>query len=563
MSNSEIIKISARGIAVLNNPLINKGTAFTQNERDELQLNGLLPIHVSSVEEQIQRNYESFSRKRTPIGKYEFLLGLSSRNELLFYQVIQRFASEMLPIIYTPTVGEAALRYSRIFFHHRGLYLSYPLKDKMDSLFQNYPQKEIDVIVVTDGERVLGLGDQGIGGMTIPVGKLSLYTLFGGVHPAKTLPILLDVGTNNEELLNDPLYIGWRHKRLQGEEYDAFISEFIARVKKQYPNALLQWEDFGKNNARRLLDLYKDQLLSFNDDIQGTASVALAAILGALNVSGQKLVDQKIAILGGGSAGTGIADTLVNALVDEGLSPQEAASSIYIVDREGLIHFNSAHVTEGQRPYIQSQAAIKDWQIRNPEHISLYDVVYNAHPTILIGVSAQAGAFTKEVIEEMMRRTERPIVLPLSNPTSKAECTPDELIEWTEGKAIIATGSPFKPVLFQGRVYHVGQCNNIYIFPGIGLGALASGARKVTDGMFLAAARTLASHSPAMQDVTASLFPPIEQVRGVTREIALAVGKKAIEEGVARVELADLEKAIEARMWEPHYPIYSASALST
>lgn len=521
------MKISQRGTDILNNPLLNKGTGFTQAERDQLGLNGLLPTHVSTLDEQIARSYQNYSKKRTPLGKYEYLIAMLMRNEMLFYQFVSRYAAEMLPIIYTPTVGEAAQNYSRIYFNRRGLYFSYPLQDKMEEILSNYPQKDIEVIVVTDGERILGLGDQGIGGMTIPVGKLSLYTLFGGIHPAKTLPIFLDVGTNNEELLKDPLYLGWRHKRLTGEAYNAFVDRFVKAIHKRYPKVLLQWEDFGKNNARTLLERYRKQLLSFNDDIQGTAAVTLAAILAAVQITKHPLTEQRVAILGGGSAGMGIADMLVEAMVAEGMPRETAVKRLYIVDIDGLLY---GHDT-------------KNWKVADQKKITLEEVVANAHPTILVGVCAQKGAFTKELITEMARHTERPIVFPLSNPTSKAECTPKELVEWTSGKAIIATGSPFEPVTWQGKTYNIGQCNNVYIFPGVGLGALASKSEEVTDEMFLAAARTLAAHSPALKDPTASLFPTIEEVRGVARKIAIAVAKS--------------EKAVDALIWEPEYPIYT------
>ncbi|MES2273825.1 MAG: NAD-dependent malic enzyme [Chlamydiota bacterium] len=555
-SKEAVVRVKGLGPEILNTPLLNKGTAFSQEERDQFALNGLLPSHISSVDEQIERSYYNFSRKRTPLGKYDFLMGLLNRNELLFYQFVSRYPAEMLPIIYTPTVGEAAVQYSSIYFHQRGLYLCYTLKDKIEEIFEKNPQERVDVIVVTDGERILGLGDQGIGGMTIPVGKLSLYTLFGGIHPARTLPILLDVGTNNPDLIKDPLYLGWRHPRLSCAEYDDFIFRFIQAVKKRYPKVLLQWEDFGKNNARKLLDRYRSELLSFNDDIQGTAAVTLAGLLAAVKESKQKLSGQRIAILGGGSAGTGIADMLVHAMVEEGLSQEEARHRIYLIDIDGLIHFNSPHINESQRPYVQPQMGIKDWKIINPEQISLLDVVSNAHPTILIGVCAQAGAFTQEIIEEMARHTKHPIVFPLSNPTSKAECTPQELIEWTKGQAIIATGSPFQPVQYEGKTYQIAQCNNVYIFPGLGLGALAAKASQITETMFLEAARTLASVSPALKDPTASLFPKIDEVRGVSRLIAIAVAKKACQEKVASITPSEIEKRIDALVWEPKYPRY-------
>lgn len=551
----ELIKVGKRGSAILNSSLLNKGTAFTQEERDALGLNGLLPPRISTVEDQIKRSYINFSQKRTPLEKYENLVGLMSRNELLFYQFISRYPAEMLPIIYTPTVGDAAIHYSRGYFHQRGLYLSYPLKDKLEEIIGNYSINEVDVIVVTDGERILGLGDQGIGGMTIPIGKLSLYTLFGGIHPARTLPIILDVGTNNEQCLNDELYLGWQHKRLSGSEYDAFIDRFVKAIHKRYPKVLLQWEDFGKNNARPLMKRYRHQILSFNDDIQGTAAVTLAALLAAVKVKKQSLKDQRVVILGGGSAGLGIADMIVNAMVDEKLTREEACQHIFIIDIDGLIDFGSKNVDEAQKPYLKSRDEVKDWKV-NSDRISFFDVVANAHPTILIGVCAQGGAFTKEIIQEISKHVDRPIIFPLSNPTSKAECTPAEVIEWTQAKAIIATGSPFSPVEYEKKTYTIGQCNNVYIFPGVGLGAIGAQATEVTDEMFLEAARTLASFSPALKNPTASLFPPIEEVRMVSRHIATAVAKKACEENVAKISLDEIEKGIEAHIWEPHYPKY-------
>lgn len=552
----ETVKINLSPQEILNTPLLNKGTAFTQRERDELGLHGLIPSRISSVEDQLERAYLNFSKKRTPLGKYDFLMNLMNRNELLFYQFLDRHPAEMLPLIYTPTVGEAAIHYSSIYFQQRGLYISYPIKEKIEEIFERYPQDEVDVVVVTDGERILGLGDLGIGGMTIPVGKLSLYTLFGGFHPSKTLPILLDVGTNNPDLLRDQIYLGWRHERIGGAEYDAFIDRFVKALKKRYPKALLQWEDFGKENARRVLKKYRSEVLSFNDDIQGTAAVLLAGIVAALKATKQHLKDQRIAILGGGSAGTGIADILTQALIGEGIPPEEARQRIYLIDREGLIHFNSPAIMNGQRAYMQPQSAIKDWNIENLQYISLLDVIRNAKPSVLIGVCAQAGAFTREAIQEMQKYQERPIVFPLSNPTSKAECTPQELLEWTDGKAVFATGSPFQPVHFKGKTYQVAQCNNVYIFPGLGLGALTAEARQITDGMLLAAAHALAAQSPALKDPAAPLFPPIQEVREVSQRIALEVGKKAHQEKVSSLPPETIEKRIRERVWVPHYPQY-------
>lgn len=539
MSMTEIVKLPLTGLEILNDPMLNKGTAFTQEERDAFHLNGLLPPKISLPEDQIRRTYYNYSQKKSPMEKYDALIGLMSRNEHLFYQFALRYVKEIVPIIYTPTVGEAAQNYSRIYFHQKGLYLSYPMKDRLDEIIASWPEKEVAAIVVTDGERILGLGDQGIGGMTIPIGKLSLYTLCGGIHPARTLPIILDVGTNNPSLIDDPFYLGWHHARLDRAEYDAFVELFVKAIKKRFPKVLLQWEDFGKENARRLLDKYRDQILSFNDDIQGTAAVTLGGLLAAVKSIGQKLSDQTIAILGGGSAGTGIADIAVQAMQQEGLSLTEARQKIFIIDIDGLIRKGSSHINEAQAPYTH------DWQGK----ASLLDVVTTAKPTILIGVCAQGGAFTKEIVQQMAKNAKRPIIFPLSNPTSRAECTASDAIQWTNGQAIIGTGSPFDPVTLNGKTHIIGQCNNVYIFPGMALGVISAKASKVTDEMFLAAARTLAENSPVIKDPNASLFPPIEDVRKVSRLIAIAVAKLA---GVP-------EKAVDANIWDPHYPKYVPS----
>lgn len=539
-----------RGLELLLNPLLNKGTAFTNAERDALGLHGLLPSHVSSVEEQLKRSYRNFTKKRTPLGQYAYLMSLLNRNELLFYQLVLRHVVEMLPVIYTPTVGEAAVQYSQIYSHRRGLYVSAPLEDKIEAMVDALPHDELDVLVVTDGERILGLGDQGIGGMAIPIGKLSLYTLFAGIHPAKTLPVVLDVGTNNEALLKDPLYLGWRHERLRGERYNSFIERFVRAIQKRYPKALLQWEDFGKLNARRLLEQYRRQILSFNDDIQGTAAVVVSALIAAVKAAKGKLADQKIVILGAGSAGTGIAEMLSHAHI-----PHE---HIYLVDMHGLIHFNTPNVDETQKPFVKTREEIAKWRVNNVEHISLSEVVENVHPSVLIGVSAQAGAFTREIVQSMQREVTRPIIFPLSNPTSKSEATPEELLSWTNGQALVATGSPFQPVALNGVNYEVAQCNNVYIFPGVGLGALAVGAREVSNGMFLAAATTLAECSPALSEKGASLFPKLTDVREASQHIALAVAKQAIEEGLAeRAGESELRARIAAHVWEPTYPVYA------
>ncbi|MBI3508621.1 MAG: NAD-dependent malic enzyme [Chlamydiia bacterium] len=549
----DTVAISLTGPDLLFDPMHNKGTAFSERERKLFHLHGLLPPHVSTVEEQISRLYENIQHRKTPIGKYQFLRDLMGRNMILFYQFLDRYAEEMLPIVYTPTVGEAALEYSQLYVQPKGLYLSYPQAKKIDAIFKQYPYRDVQVIVVTDGERILGLGDQGIGGMTIPVGKLSLYTLFGGIHPSKTLPILLDVGTNNPQLLQNRLYLGWHHKRLIGKQYAAFVHLFVQAVKKYFPKALLQWEDFGQANARPLLERYRKKILSFNDDIQGTSAVTLGGLNAALQITKQKLTEQKIVIFGAGSAGTGIADGLVLEMMEQGLSRQQAAAHIYLISIDGLIHFSTKEVYESQKLYVKTHADLKGWKISG-EKITLMDVVRNAHPSILIGVSAQGGAFTKEIVQEMARHIKRPIIFPLSNPTAKSECTPQEALEWTEGRAILATGSPFEGVCYKNKQYQIGQCNNVYIYPGMGAGAVACEAKEVTDRMFLAAAKTLALYSPALKDPTASLFPPIAKVREISRHIAIAVAKQAIREKVSRMKNSQLTKKVDELMWEPHYP---------
>lgn len=551
MGKEEIIQIRDKGAAILRCPLWNKGTAFTQEERDELGLNGLLPPKISSIEQQIKRTYLNYSKRKTPLAKYQSLMALMMRNELLFYQFAACYPEEVLPIIYTPNVGDAAMEYSRIYFHQRGLYLPYPLKEKIEELIFNYPTDDIEVIVVTDGERILGLGDLGIGGMTIPVGKLSLYTLFGGVHPGKTLPIILDVGTDNEELLHDELYLGWNHKRIRGAEYDDFIEGFVKAVRKRYPKVLLQWEDFGKANARRILHRYQKQILSFNDDIQGTASVALGALLAALKVQDKRLKEENIVIFGAGSAGLGIADMITVAMREEGLSEEEACKRIFLIDVFGLIHSGTRDMTEGQRRFAHPLDSLKGGDFKR-ERIDLMDVIRYAKPSVLIGVSAQTGAFSQKVIEEMSKVSKRPIIFPLSNPTSKAECTPQEVFTYSMGKGIVATGSPFPYGEFEGKKIPVSQCNNVYIFPGIGLGALISQAQFISEKMFLAAAKALANFSPMLQDPLAPLLPKIKEVRNVSIEIARTVALAAIEEGIAGER--DIEKGIGERVWDPCYP---------
>jgi len=542
---------------ILNDPLLNKGTAFTQEERDLFGLNGFLPYHVATLEEQVGRRYENFKNKKDELSKYTFLSALQNRNEVLFYRLVYEHISEMVPLIYTPTVGDVSLHFSILYRQHRGIYLSYPNRNKISETLSRLPNREVDVIVVTDGERILGLGDVGIGGMAIPQGKLALYTLFGGIHPARTLPVMLDVGTNNPDLLNDPVYLGWRHKRVTGDEYDGFVDQFVKEVKKRYPKVLVQWEDFAKPHAAPLLHRYQDQICSFNDDIQGTAAVALGAILSACKAAGEKLKDQKIAILGGGSAGLGIAKLIVQAMKLEGITEQQARRNFYIVDINGLLHTGQDKLEGGQRDFAQDAQSLSSWNVKNPNNITLVEVMQNAHPSVLIGVSTQTGAFTEEIVKTMAKFTPRPIIFPLSNPTSKSEAKPEDLIKWTNGKAIVATGSPFAPVTHEGKQYLITQCNNVSIFPGVGLGVVACQAPKVVEKMFIRAAHVLSHHSPMVKDPQATLFPPLEKLRDVSRAIAIEVVKTAQEEGlVPKTGAAEVEKLIDQKMWFPNYPIY-------
>jgi malate dehydrogenase (oxaloacetate-decarboxylating) len=551
---AEAVEAPFAGLLLLERPLLNKGTAFTADERRALGILGLLPPHEETLEEQAARAYEAYQDKTTDLERHIYLRALQDTNETLFYRLLLDHMAEMMPIIYTPTVGLACERFSHIMRRPRGLFISYSERDQIDAILENAASPRVDVIVVTDGERILGLGDQGAGGMGIPIGKLSLYTACGGIHPATTLPILLDVGTNNEERLHDPLYIGWRHERIAGVNYDDFVDAFVQAVKRKFPGVLLQWEDFAQQHAGPLLERYRDQLCTFNDDIQGTAAVTTGTLLAAVAGAGGRLRDQRVVILGAGSAGCGIAEQLVAAMVAEGLTESEARSSFFLIDRPGLLHDG----LEGLRPFQTKLAQPKDrvasWRSAEGQPISLLDVVKNARPTILIGTSGQPGTFTKEIVRAMTLHVERPIIFPLSNPTSRAEATPADLIAWTDGRALIATGSPFEDVTYNGRRIPIAQCNNSYIFPGMGLGILASGARRVSDAMFMAAARALAGSSPATRDPAAPLLPPLAESRRVSRAIALAVASVAHRDGLASGGgPEELERLVDAKVWHPRY----------
>ena len=544
------------GYTLLELPLLNKGSAFTEEERSSFNLHGLLPHVIETIEEQHQRSYPQFSNFNEDINKHIYLRNIQDTNETLFYYLIEKHLAEMMPIIYTPTVGEACQRFSDIYRRHRGVFISYPDREHIDDILQNVNRRNVKVIVITDGERILGLGDQGIGGMGIPIGKLSLYTACGGISPAYTLPITLDVGTNNQQLLNDPIYMGWRQPRITGDEYYDFVDQVLMAIKRRWPNVLIQFEDFAQKNAMPLLEKYRDKLCCFNDDIQGTAAVSVGSLIAASRAAGKQLKDQKIAFLGAGSAGCGIAEQIIAQMVAEGLTDAEARERVYMVDRFGLITDNQPNLVNFQVPLAQKTAAVAKWGDAEGM-ISLLDVVKNVKPTVLIGVSGQPGLFTEEIIKTLAEHCERPIVLPLSNPTSRVEAVPADIIQWTDGKALIATGSPFAPVNYQGKIYNICQCNNSYIFPGIGLGIVACHATLVTDNMLMTSSTALADCSPKLQDPDADLLPELDSLQEVSKKIAFKVAKAAMADGVAPIVSDEiLLENIEKNFWKPEYRHY-------
>jgi malate dehydrogenase (oxaloacetate-decarboxylating) len=546
------------GMDLLDRPQLNKSTAFTEEERKKFGLHGLLPPQTETLDEQVVRAYEAYTRKDDDLERHIYLRALQDTNEVLFYRLLLDHIEEMTPMVYTPVVALACQQFSHIYRRPRGLFISYPLRDSIPALLRNRPNPEVDVIVVTDGERILGIGDQGAGGLGIPIGKLSLYTLIGGICPERTLPIVLDVGTNNTERLKDPEYLGWRHERVTGQAYFDFVDQFVTAVKQEFPTTCLQWEDFATPHARPILERYRDQLLTFNDDIQGTAGVALGAILSAVKVSGRSLKDQQIVFLGAGSAGIGVADGLRAAIVGDGLSEQEARSHFWFVDKDGLLHSGRKDLSPEQSVYAQPQERVSGWPATANGQIGLADVIGKSEATILIGLSTVGGAFTETIVREMARKVQRPIIFPISNPTIKSEAKAEDLIRWTDARALIATGSPFAPVSYNGRRIPIAQCNNIYIFPAIGLGVVASGARRVTDPMILAAARALAENSPALHDASASLLPALTDLRKVAVEIATAVGLEAQRAGVApKTTEEKLREQVKATQWTPAYTALS------
>lgn len=561
MSAKAFREVSLKGQALLDSALLNKGSAFPDDERRAFGLLGMLPPHVSTMDEQLARVYENYQRKDTELERYIFLGSLHDRNETLFYRLLQQHITEMIPVIYTPGVGAGCQQYSHIYRRPRGLYIAYPQIDEIDTILANAPTQSAAAIVVTDGERILGLGDLGVGGMGIPIGKLALYTLCAGIDPATTLPVVLDVGTNNQALLDDPLYLGWRHKRVDLESYDRFVDAFVMGVTRRFPDAVLQWEDFAKNNAARLLARYRDRMCTFNDDIQGTGAVTLAGLLAATEVTDAKLRDHRIVIFGAGSSAIGISDQLVAEMTRQGVSSTDARSAVWVLDSRGLVHTGRMDLTESKQRYAQPFARVADWHLLGPDRVGLYDVVHHVHPTILIGTSAQPRAFTEAVVREMATHVARPIVFPLSNPTAKSEATPSELLAWTNGRAVVATGSPFPDVHWDGRVVRIGQCNNAFIFPGVALGVIASRARQVSDEMFAAAAHALSERSPARQNPADALYPQLERVREVSRDVALAVATEAQRSGLARTTSHEmLQTRIAEKIWEPRYVPYRLAA---
>ena len=551
-----IIETELSGKELMSNPVLNKGTAFTYEERIRFDLHGLLPPVIETLEQQCVRSYEAYKRKGDDLERHIFLRALQDTNETLFYALLYRHTAEMAPIIYTPVVAQGCINFSHIYRRPRGLFLSYPLADMMDEIIENRPYSDVDVIVVTDGERVLGVGDQGAGGMGIPIGKLSLYTLIGGIDPQRTLPIVLDVGTNNADRLNDPEYVGWRHERITGQAYWDFVDKFVTYIKRKLPNVLLQWEDFAKPHARPILDRYRDSLCTFNDDIQGTAAVTLGALYKAMKITKKKFSDQQVVILGAGSAGTGIAEYILEAMVTEGMNETVARKHFFLLDSKGLLHSDRTNLTSIQQKFAQSSEVLSGWRLNNGE-IKLAEVIENISATILIGVSSQPGQFTAPIVKDMAGKVERPIIFPLSNPYDRAEAVPEDLIHWTDGRALIATGTEFPPVSLKGRIIKIAQCNNFYIFPAIGLAVRASEAKRVTDRMMIAAAEALGNISQDSANTATELLPPIENMRDVAIQIAVRVGLQAQQDGVAQImSEQELRERVQQRFWIPQYRSY-------
>ena len=563
LTGEEYYEVYLRGQQLLSDSLLNKGSSFTQEERLSLDLDGFLRSGVSNIDIQIERSYEMFKRKPDDIEKYIFLQGLLNRNEILFYRLLSDHLKEMVPIVYTPTVGQACMMLSHITRRYRGIYISPENIGNIDRIFQTISLPSVYLIVVTDGERILGLGDLGSDGMGIPVGKVNLYVAAGGLHPACCLPISLDVGTNNERLLNDPVYLGHRQKRLTGQEYEDFIERFVLGVKRNFPDALMQWEDFAKNKAFMLMDRYRERILSFNDDIQGTGATALAALMTAMKIKKSTFSDQRFVIVGMGQAGSGIAFNIKAKLRDEGLSDDEIRRKIFAIDQPGLLIDNMPGLENQMLPFAQPAANIAGWKLEAPGKISLMDVVKNSKATVLIGVTAQAGLFNQDILSQMAKNDERPVIFALSNPTSKTECSAEDVFKATNGKGLMASGSPFATIERDNKKFIISQCNNMYVFPGVGLGALVSKSPKVTHKMFLAASKALSNMVTAEQMKNGLLLPEMEDIRQVSFEIAKAVAIESRESGLGRL-LTDeqLGEVIRKAQWEPHYSPFRPGTFS-
>ena len=547
MNDNELSALNY-GVKILHDPIRNKGTAFTEADREALNLTGLLPPRVHSPAEQELRVLGNIRSQPTDLDRYLYLISLQDRNETLFYRVVMNNIEEMMPLIYTPTVGAACQAFQHVFRRPRGFYVSARDRGNIKNILQNWPHKDARIIVITDGERILGLGDLGVQGMGIPIGKLSLYTACAGIHPKHCLPVMLDVGTNNESLLNDPLYNGLEQHRMRGKKFDSLLDEFIEAAKEVFPGILIQFEDFGNTNAFRLLDKYRDNLKCFNDDIQGTGAVALSGIMGAMRITGEKLADQRLLFLGAGEAGIGTADAFVAALVDEGMSVEEARGKCWFVDTQGLLTSDRDHIAHHKQRFAREHPPITDF----------LEAVNTLKPTAILGLSGQPGSFPKEVIEAMAKINKRPIIFALSNPTSKAECTAEQAYRWSKGRAIFASGSPFDAVKLGNKTYVPGQGNNVYIFPGVGLGAIVSGARVVTDEMFLAASYSLANQVSETDLSRGSIYPPLNKIRKVCALIAYEVAKIAWDKGLTdREEPADIMAEIHKAMYQPVYPHYA------
>ncbi len=549
------------GPTLLESPLLNKGSAFSKQERESFNLSGLLPPRFESIDEQAARAYRQYQSFKNDINKHIYLRAIHDNNETLFFKLVHDHLTEMLPIIYTPTVGDACEQFSDIYRSSRGLFISYEDRHNIDDILRNATKNKVKVIVVTDGERILGLGDQGIGGMGIPIGKLSLYTACGGISPAYTLPVMLDVGTNNQKLLDDPMYMGSRHKRIEQDAYDEFLSLFINAVKRRWPHVLLQFEDFAQPNAMPLLKRYRDEICCFNDDIQGTASVTVGSLLAACRSRGVRLSQLKVAFVGAGSAGCGIAEQIITQMISEGISPIQARSQVFMVDRFGLLTQGMKELRDFQQKLVHSNVSLEKWEIEG-DFASLIEVMHGAKPDILIGVSGQAGLFSEQVIKAMKQHCSLPIIFPLSNPSKQVEATPAQVIEWTDGDVIIATGSPFSPVEYKGKTYPIVQCNNSYIFPGIGLGVVSANINRITDRMLQVASETLAAASPLANTGKGELLPPLTGISDLSKKIAFAISQVAFDEGLA-LEISDeqLLAKIDRNFWLPEYRQYRRISL--